>query len=139
MHGDLSANKEKSQQDQRGLEQKACKQKSSCWRSGSQVRSLGRPRPGLGTGCRTGIRAGGIGVQLWLGRQTPVHDLWHQARQQARLCPTGTGQTAQPVHCPHLALPRTSVVNTLQAKCPRGAPPDLCVCYAFFLPDNSVL
>lgn len=129
MHGDLSANKEESQRDPSRLEQKAWGQKS-----GDQEARLGvweDPDLGQGPGCTTGVRAEEIGVQLWLGGQTQAHDHWRQVRLQARLCPRGTGQSAHPVICPHLALPRASAINVLQAKYPRGAPPDVCLLMLF--------
>lgn len=95
------------------------------------------PTPGLGTAYITGTKAGRTGAQLWLGRQTQVHGHWHQVRQQARL-------SHRCRQCAALSFLLTwhypgHLLNTLQAKCPKVAPPDFCVYYAFCLPDNPVV
>lgn len=120
---------EESQRDQSRLEQRAWRQKPSCRTSGSQVRSLGR---------------------AWHRLHNRNKSRGDQGAAVARSSNPGAGTKSDSRQgcvprvwterlCPHLALARAPVVNTLRAECPGDAPPDLRVRCAFFLPHNSAL
>lgn len=137
MCGDLRANKEEGQRDPSRLERKAYKPQPGCERSGSQVRRLGRPSPkprhclhnrnkSRENGGTAVARSSNPGAWPLAPGQTAGKTV----PQVQAVCALGFLLTW---HYPGRLL------NTLQAKCPKRAPPDFCVYYAFCLPDNPVV